>query len=106
VIGQWLRWRDWHRPALGLWFWHDRSGNEVDLVIERDQRLFAVECKLSEHPDQRDIRGIEKLRQFYGPENVVAASVACTTGAPFEIASGVVAREGWRVWEGVPAITS
>ncbi len=28
-----------------LFFWRDRTGHEVDMIIERAQRLFAVECK-------------------------------------------------------------
>jgi predicted AAA+ superfamily ATPase len=33
-----------------LWFWRTSTGTEVDLVVERDQRLIPVEVKLSSTP--------------------------------------------------------
>ncbi|MCC6523769.1 MAG: ATP-binding protein [Polyangiaceae bacterium] len=102
VVGQWHRWRDWHAPAAGLWFWQDRSGNEVDLLIELDARLVALECKLGSRPTAHDARGIAKLRAFYGADQVSAAFVACTADAPHEIADGVVARSGFTSWEVQP----
>ena len=48
VVNQWLRWRDWHEPSLGLWYWRDQGGNEVDLLLERDRKIAAVECKIKE----------------------------------------------------------
>lgn len=99
VVGQWLRWRDWHRPAASLWFWRDAAGREVDLVIERNQRLVAIECRLTTRPTARDLTGIRALRAFYGSEMVESAAVACPTDEPFAIADGVVARSGWTVWD-------
>jgi predicted AAA+ superfamily ATPase len=98
VVGQWVRYRDWHRPSLGLWFWHDHSGNEVDLLLETAGRLVAIECKRTERPGARDTRGVAKLREFYGPEAVAAAFVACTAREPHEVADGVTARSGWTAW--------
>ena len=37
-----------YRP--NLYFWRSSGGHEVDILIERDGRLTAVECKLSSHP--------------------------------------------------------
>ena len=98
VVCQWIRWRDWQCPAATLWFWQDRSGNEVDLIVELNQQLWAIECKLTERPTPRDTRGISKLRQFYGSEKIAGAFVACTTDAPFELSADVTAQPGWRTW--------
>jgi predicted AAA+ superfamily ATPase len=98
VVTQWLRWRDWHQPAATLWYWRDRAGAEVDLLIEIDQRVTAIECKLGNQPTSRDAAGIRKLRAFYGDERVASATVACTAEAPFEIEDGVTARPGWTHW--------
>jgi hypothetical protein len=97
VIAQWIRYRDWHAPALQLWFWQDRTGREVDLLIETDQRLVPVECKWTERPGSGDAAGIRRLRALYGPA-VTDGYVACTTGAAFEVDSGVTAVPGWRLW--------
>lgn len=37
-----------YRP--NLYFWRSSGGHEVDILIERDGALTAVECKLSSHP--------------------------------------------------------
>ena len=98
VISQWLRWRDWHDPSLMLWYWRDQGGNEVDLLIERDRKLAAVECKIKELPARRDLQGIERLKRFYSQEDVARAYVACPADVSFDIEPGVTAVSGWRVW--------
>ncbi len=98
VVNQWLRWRDWHHPAATLWYWRDQTGNEVDLLIELDQRLIAIECKRAERPDPRATRSIDRLTHFYGKEAITHAYVACTTQQPFDLAPGVTAISGWKVW--------
>ncbi|NOX42626.1 MAG: DUF4143 domain-containing protein [Gammaproteobacteria bacterium] len=55
-----MRWRDSFH-SIGIWYWRDQQGNEVDILLEVDQQIIAIECKLSEKPISRDIRGIEKL---------------------------------------------
>ncbi len=99
VVGQWLRWRDWSEPSATLWYWRDQPGNEVDLLIERNGRLHAIECKLAEQPRRRDLRGLARLASFYGEEMVAGRYVACTTEVPFGIAEGVTAVPGWTTWE-------
>jgi uncharacterized protein len=98
VVGQWLRWRDWHEPSLMLWYWRDQGGNEVDLLLERDKKLVPVECKVKELPGKRDIHGIERLRKFYGKDHVPQAYVACPTDASFDVEPGIAAVSGWEVW--------
>lgn len=98
VIVQWLRWRDWSHPAAGIWYWRNQAGDEVDLVVETDARLVGIECKVTERPTARSLRGLEKLRALYGEETVPRGFVACTTGQPFDLADWVTAVDGWRVW--------
>jgi hypothetical protein len=98
VVNQWLRWRDWHKPALGLWYWRDQGGNEVDLLLERDRKIVAVECKTKEKPERKDLHGIERLRKFYGEEQVPKAYVACPTDVSFDLDHGTTAVSGWEVW--------
>lgn len=98
VINQWLRWRDWHAPSVGLWYWRDQVGNEVDLLLERDQKLIAIECKLSERPEGKDLKGIRALRKFYGDQMVDQAYVACTIESQFNIEANIKAVSGWKTW--------
>ena len=73
MVGQWIRYRDWYAPALQLWFWQDRTGRDVDLLIEADQRLVPVECKWKERPVAGDAVGIRRLRALYGTRSQTAS---------------------------------
>jgi len=99
VVSQWQKWRDWHHPAASLWYWRDQGGNEVDLLIESDNRLTAIECKLSERPGAQDIRGLLRLAGFYGAEAISHSYIACTTRQPFDLTPDVTATSGWTTWE-------
>ena len=76
--------------------WQDRTGREVDLLIEADQRLVPVECKWKNHPDVGDAAGIGRLRAPYGSA-VAADFVACTVASAFQVTPGVTAVSGWRL---------
>ena len=99
VIGQWIRKKERDMPAAALWYWQDRTKNEVDLVIELDARLYPIECKRKEKPDKTDARGIAKFREFYGPDITGRGFIACLCRVPFEAAIGVTAVRGWDTWE-------
>lgn len=98
VVVQWLRWRDWHHPAAALWYWRNQSGDEVDLLVETNARLYPIECKLAERPSGHAVRPIQKLRDLYG-ETVAQAFVACTTESRYDLGPGVTAVSGWRTWD-------
>ncbi len=97
VVGQWLRWRDWHEPSAALWFWRNQSGAEVDLVIELNGKLHPIEVKLTSRPTRADCAGIHRMRALYG-DAVATATLACTATETFEVDSAIVARPGWQPW--------
>ena len=97
VVAQWLRWRDWHQPAATLWFWRDQSGNEVDLLIEHNGQLHAIECKLTERPSGHATRGLQRFQALYG-DTVARSTIACTTTTPFDPAPSITAVSGWTTW--------
>ncbi|WP_462324243.1 ATP-binding protein [Desulfoplanes sp.] len=99
VLNQWFKWRDWHRPSAALWYWRDQAGNEVDLLVEMNRKLYPVETKLKEHPTSKDTRGIDKMVKMYGAEDIGACYIACSTQTPFDVKPGVTAVNGRNVWE-------
>ena len=99
VISQWQKWREWHQPSASLWYWRDQSGNEVDLLIESNNVLTAIECKVTERPSPRDTRGLSRLENFYGRDNINAGFIACTTDQPFQVTPSVTACSGWTTWK-------
>jgi hypothetical protein len=70
----------------------------VDLLLERDRKIIAVECKIREQPQRKDLQGIERLRKFYGKDEVSRAYVACPTDVPFDLQRGTTAVSGWEAW--------
>lgn len=52
------------RPAT-LYHWRAHAGAEVDLLLERDNRLYPLEIKLASRPTRGDARGFTALRQYY-----------------------------------------
>lgn len=60
--------------AAPLYFYRDRDGHEVDLLIERDDTLFPVEIKKTASPSARMVGGfasLGKLGRTIGPGAVV-----------------------------------
>lgn len=62
-------------PALHHWRSH--GGAEVDLLLERDGRLYPVEIKLTTRPQNRHTRGFAALRQTYPQARIAPGLVIC-----------------------------
>lgn len=65
----------WHNgQAAHFYFYRDRDGKEIDLLIERDNQLFPVEFKKSASPGRNssgNFPAIKKLGQQCGPGAVI-----------------------------------
>jgi predicted AAA+ superfamily ATPase len=48
IIGEIMKWYTHQGKEAPLYFWRDRSVNEIDLVIDRGERLYPVEIKASQ----------------------------------------------------------
>lgn len=73
-----------------MYHWRAHSGAEVDLILERDGRLYPIECKLSSHPTRSDARGILALREEY-KDLVMPGLVLCQCERPYPLAENVLA---------------
>lgn len=47
-----------------LWFWRSNDGHEVDVVLDRGNRLIPIEIKAAATPHPRQTRGLAKLREL------------------------------------------
>ncbi len=72
-----------------VWFWRTRSGEEVDLIIEYAGQVMAIECKLSERPGGKDIRGLKSFSRHL--QGKAKAIVACRTPQAYPLADGIEA---------------
>jgi predicted AAA+ superfamily ATPase len=50
-----------------MFFWRDKEGREVDLILAEDGTLFPIEVKLSASPTPRDLRGVSALPRLNTP---------------------------------------
>jgi len=62
--------------GLGLGYWRDRSGREVDFVVRRGRDVDAIECKMN--PDRLDPGGLKAFRESFprGINYLVSPGVA------------------------------
>lgn len=65
ILADLLAWRDTQVPRPEVLYWRTHGGAEVDFVIERDNRLVAIEIKATRRPSGRDARHIRTFREEY-----------------------------------------
>lgn len=67
VVGELMKQVSWLDGISGVGHWRTRDGDEVDLVVERDDgRIVAVEVKASRRVDPREMAPLRKLRDAAG----------------------------------------
>jgi hypothetical protein len=86
VVELWKSYRYRGREAP-LWFYRDKEGNEVDVLIAEDGRLFPVEVKLAGSPTRRDLHGIEALRRR--SSKLGPGALLCLAREPFALSDEV-----------------
>ncbi|MFZ3047763.1 MAG: DUF4143 domain-containing protein [Desulfatirhabdiaceae bacterium] len=63
-----------HMPDAHLAYWHEQGRHEVDIVIEADRKVFAIEVKAATRWSDSDLSG---LRAFLDrTPNCIAAILA------------------------------
>jgi len=76
-------------PALHHWRSH--GGAEVDLILERDGRIFPIEIKLTSNPGRADARGIHLLRDSFPDARISAGLVIAPIDSSRRIQPGILA---------------
>lgn len=78
VVGELLK-RYWNRgKEPPLWFYRDKAGSEIDILIEHDGVLDPVEVKKTASPSKSDIRAFAKVRSLGLP--IGRGAVMCLAG--------------------------
>lgn len=69
VINELRKQLGWSKNNPSLWHFRDRSGAEVDIVLEHpDGRIVGIEVKASSTPMERDFRGLRFLEERLGDQ--------------------------------------
>ena len=69
VVGETCKQLDWLDAPVARGHWRTHDGDEVDLVVERDDgRVAAIEIKAGSRVSESDLRGLLKLRRRLGSQ--------------------------------------
>jgi predicted AAA+ superfamily ATPase len=91
-------WRALDPAKRRIWYWRDRSGHEVDFVLERNGILVAVEIKAGGQVAPGDAAGIMAFRESLGKNARFQRGIVLYAGAPRMLADRVLALPwGWLV---------
>lgn len=76
VVGEFRKQASWMDGVAGLGHWRTSDGDEVDLIIERDDgAIVAVEVKAGSRVAGGDLKSLEKLRDAVGPRFAAGAAL-------------------------------
>ncbi|MYD33749.1 MAG: ATP-binding protein [Acidimicrobiales bacterium] len=96
VLGDVLAWRDARSRPAEVLHWRTTTGDEVDFVIEADDRLLPIEIKATQRPRLRDIGGLRAFGAEYGAR--AKGGLLLHTGSSIEwLAPDVLAAPWWSV---------
>ena len=96
VLNDLLAWRDARLESSEIFYWRTSTGEEVDFVIETDNRLLPIEIKATTRPRLRDARHLRTFRKEYGEKS--RHGLLLHGGDTTEwLTSDVLAAPWWRV---------
>jgi predicted AAA+ superfamily ATPase len=98
VVGEVIKQLDWLDEPIARGHWRTHDGDEVDLVIEReDGAVAALEVKAASRVTARDLRSLVKLRAKLGAR--FFAGVVLYTGARAYTQDGIQIVPIGRLWQ-------
>ena len=77
VVGELLKRYGSNGREPRLWFYRDKAGSEIDILIERDGMLSPIEVKKTASPSAGDVRAFAKARSLGLP--IGNGAVLCLT---------------------------
>jgi uncharacterized protein len=89
VIGEILK-SYWHRGlSPAVYFYRDRDGREIDLLIDQDGQLFPVEIKKTAQPTRSAVRAFDALAGL--PSKTGPGALFCLAPTDMPLRAGVSA---------------
>jgi len=96
VLQDLLAWRDARLAQVEIGYWRTAAGEEVDFVIEAQERLLPIEIKCAARPRLRDAAHLRSFRAEYG--ETARRGLLLHTGSTMEwLAPDVLAAPWWKV---------
>jgi len=66
VVSELLKYRFNHALASNLYFWRNSAGNEIDVLVEKANKLIAIEIKSAQTIASDFFDGLKKFSSFAG----------------------------------------
>lgn len=96
VLHDLMAWRDARLERAEIGYWRTAVGEEVDFVIESEDRLLPIEIKAAGRPRLQDARNLRIFREEYGSQS--RAGLLLHTGTTLEwLTPDVLAAPWWKV---------
>ena len=90
-------WRDARIDRAEIFYWRTTTGEEVDFVVEANDRLIPIEVKSTTRPRLRDAAHLRSFRSEYGEAS--RTGLLLHDGDAVEwLAPGILATPWWRVF--------
>jgi len=96
VLTDLLAWRESRKDQAEVMYWRTTTGEEVDFVVETNNRLLPIEVKATTRPVPSDAKHLRTFREQYGKS--ARTALLLHTGDETEwLAPGILAAPWWRV---------
>lgn len=93
VVGEWRKAALHRGEPVEFSHWRTAAGDEVDLIIERNQRVYGIEVKATATPRPEHATGLRRWLDLAGPN--AHGVVACLIDAPQPLGDRVHAVPWW-----------
>ena len=68
AVSELLKYRFNQGKRSNLYFWRDKTGNEIDVLIDQGEKLFPIEIKSGETVTKDYFKNLERYMDFAGGE--------------------------------------
>lgn len=75
----------WIGKPFNLYHWRTHGGAECDLLIERDNVFYPIECKATTNPTRGDTSGITAFRKTFPNLNIAPGLVICLADKAYQL---------------------
>ncbi|HEY9450984.1 MAG TPA: ATP-binding protein [Gemmatimonadaceae bacterium] len=96
ILTDLIAWRDAHSQQAEILYWRTATGQEVDFVVERGERLLPIEVKATKRPSYKAAANITAFMQEY-PEKCDGGLLLHCGSETEWLAEGVLAAPWWKV---------
>jgi hypothetical protein len=96
VVAEWLKAFRQAGERVSFSHWRSAAGDEVDLVFERGDRIYAVEVKATASPTPHHAEGLRRFLALAGP--TARGVLACRVERPVHLLPGIRAVPWHLAW--------